>query len=97
MNWDDIKLVVIPIAVFFWTIYWPVLRVNVMAIWAKKDGFWWKVRGSLISVFTSAGPCLLEVWKNYGGVIISLVIAIIKAKLFVPATVKGIKSKLNSL
>jgi hypothetical protein len=95
MSWDDIKLVVIPIAVFAWALYWPILKTNVAVVWVDYGGFWWKVRGSFLALFTSMIPVAKEVWHDYGNMLIRLVIMLIKARLGVPAMAKAVKAKLG--
>lgn len=79
-NSMDWRLVWLPILTFLWSIYDKALRNKISEIWHTKDNFWWKVRGSFIAVFTTLGPCLKEVVKRYGGIIVNFAIQLFKNK-----------------
>ena len=81
-------LVILPV---LGSIYVDVLRPMLVAVWAEKeDSFRWKLRGSILAIFGFAiWDTLKAAWKQgLFGAIISLLIAILRRKLGIPAAMR---------
>lgn len=81
-------LVILPV---LGSIYLDVLKPMLVAVWAEKeDTFRWKLRGSILAVFGFAvWDTLKAAWKQgLFGAIISVLIAILRRKLGIPAAMR---------
>lgn len=81
-------LVILPV---LGSIYLDILKPMLIAVWAEKeDTFRWKLRGSILAIFGYAIWDTLKAAYKQGlfGAIISVLIAIVKSKLGIPAAVK---------
>ena len=81
-------LVILPV---LGSIYLDILKLMLVAVWAEKeDSFRWKLRGSILAIFGFAiWDTLKAAWKQgLFGAIISLLIAILRRKLGIPAAMR---------
>lgn len=73
-------------------LYWDIFKPKLIAVWAvKEDTFRWKLRGTLIAAVVSIWDTLKAAYKKglLDGVI-SVLVAIIKRKLGLPAAARRV-------
>ncbi len=94
--WNDNKLVIIPILVFLWTQYWAALQYAWRDIWLdNEEGTWRKVAYSIRALAACAGPCLVAMYKQYGGAILGLLATLLRVRFGVPTAYKKIARRPN--
>lgn len=87
-------LVILPV---LGSIYIDVLKPMLIAVWAEKeDTFRWKLRGSILAIFGFAVWDTLKAAYKQGlfGAILSVLIAILRRKLGIPAMARAVKAKI---
>jgi hypothetical protein len=94
MTLDEIKDILIPIGTYILALYGPEVKAAVAEIWSVSgDPFWWKVRASLVSLFTCFVPVLQKTWDVYGVVLIALVVKLVKSKVGLAPAARAIRGK----
>lgn len=90
----DWRVVIYPIVIFLWAIYWPALQKEWSSIWQdKSESTGRKIGYSISAIVGCLLPCLKTTWKQYGGSIIALIVALVKARLGIPAGIQKVKAR----
>jgi len=82
------------VAVTLLNLWWDLLKPELAFVWAvKADGFWYKVRGSLIAAAVAVWDMLKAAYKRgLLDAIISIIVKLIRAKLGIPTAARRVKA-----
>jgi hypothetical protein len=94
--WSENKGWIIPILVFAWAMYSPVVYAEWVDVWKdKKMNTMRKIGYSIRAIGSCAGPVLVATWKQYGASIIAVLVTLFKNKLGVPVAIKRVGAAFN--
>jgi hypothetical protein len=87
---DALWIAIGAVAVTLLNLYWDILKPVLVGIWAVKiDGFWYKLRESLIAAVYAVWDMIASAYKQgLLDAIISIIVKLIKSKLGVPTAMR---------